>query len=152
MFKIRHPDKNPSCTHCHEKFNQIVKAYETLIDESKQGDNKSKGVFRSNTVHLTMNNYHKLVEESNDFWVILVYENTRGNQYTKHVIDVWDEVANKYKNLVKFGAIDVVRHDKLLHFLPYKFQFFPNIVTYLHGEDSELFSNFDTFSPKSNFS
>ena len=99
---------------------------------------------------LNINNYHKLVEESNDYWVILVFENTRGNNWIKHVIDVWDEVASKYKNIVKFGAIDILRHEKLLHFLPYKFQYFPNIFTYLHGEESELFSNYDTFSVKSN--
>lgn len=28
--------------------------------------------------------------------------------------------------------------------------YFPNIFTYLHGEESELFGNFDTFSVKSN--
>jgi hypothetical protein len=98
---------------------------------------------------LTPSNYHKLVEESNDFWVILVFENTRGNNFVKHVIDVWDEVATKYKSQVKFGAIDILRSESLLHFLPYKLKYFPNIFTYLHGEESELYSNWDLFGVKS---
>ncbi len=63
--------------------------------------------------------------------------------------DIFDEVHSKYRNLVKFGVIDVLHEENLLHFLPYKFQYFPNIFTYLHGEESELFGNFDTFSVKS---
>ena len=27
-----HPDKNPGCTNCQERFNDITKAYETLLN------------------------------------------------------------------------------------------------------------------------
>ncbi len=149
----RHPDKNPGCKSCHEKFSQIAKAYETLTDESTRGsyNNKSKSIFNSQPVFLTTKNYHKLVEESNDFWVICIYEDTRTNDFNKHVADIFDEVHSKYRNLVKFGVINVRLEENLLHFLPYKLQYFPNIFTYLHGEESELFGNFDNFSVKSNF-
>lgn len=100
---------------------------------------------------MTAKNYHKLVTESNSFWVILVYENTRGDRFNQFVAEVFDEVHVKLGNSVKFGVIDVLQNENLLHFLPYKFQYFPNIFTYLHGEDSELFSNFDTFKVNSKY-
>lgn len=27
-----HPDKNPNCNDCHEKFSEVTKAYDVLID------------------------------------------------------------------------------------------------------------------------
>jgi preprotein translocase subunit Sec63 len=151
LTKIWHPDKNPGCKPCHDKFLLISKAYEVLSDDVKKGelDSKGKSIFSSQPVQLTVKNYHHLVEESNDFWVILIYENTRGNNYNKFVAEVWDEVSSKNNNIVKFGVIDVLQNENILHFLPYKFQFYPNIITYLHGEGSELFQNIESFSVKS---
>lgn len=152
LTKIWHPDKNPGCKPCHEKFLQISKAHEILSDEVKKGEFDSKGgksIFSSQPVMLTMKNYHHLVEESNDFWVILIFENTRGNQYNQYVAEVWDEVASRYKSIIKFGVIEVLHNENLLHFLPFKFQYYPNIMTYLHGEGSELFQNIESFSVKS---
>jgi len=108
---------------------------------------EKKSIFRSNPVILTTKNYHKLVEESNDFWVILVYENAKNNQHFQYIAEVYDEVASKNSHIIKFGVIDVKEQEDLLHFLPYKFQYFPNIFSYLHNEDSELFENFETISP-----
>lgn len=36
MINIRHPDKNPGCIECKEKFGKIVNAYENLIDNLKR--------------------------------------------------------------------------------------------------------------------
>jgi preprotein translocase subunit Sec63 len=152
LAKIWHPDKNVGCKSCQEKFTQISRAYEVLSDEAKKGEYDNKGgksIFKSQPVILTAKNYHQLVEESNDFWVICVYENTRGNKHNQYIADAWDEVASKYKNIVKFGIIDVLQNENLLHFLPFKFQYYPNIMTYLHGEGSELFQNIESYSVKS---
>ncbi len=154
LTKIWHPDKNPGCKSCHEKFLQISKAHEILTDEAKKGEFDSKGgksIFSSQPVVLNVKNYHHFVEESTDFWVILVFENTRGNNYNKYIAEVWDEVSSRYKNIVKFGVIDVLQNENLVHFLPYKFQYYPNIITYLHGEGSELFNNIESYSVKSIF-
>jgi hypothetical protein len=148
MTKMWHPDKNPGCKSCHEKFMQISKAHEILTDEAKKGDFDSQGgksIFSSKPVILNEKNYHHYVEASNDFWVILIFENTRGNQHNKYMAEVWDEVSAKYGSIVKFGVIDVLHNENLLHFLPYKFQYYPNIITYLHGEGSELFQNIDSY-------
>lgn len=121
-------------------------AYEILSKDANIVGNKS--TFRSNPVILTTRNYNKLVEMSNDFWVVLVYENTKGNSYVDHIKGVWDETSMKNKNIVKFGVIDVLTQEDLLHFLPYKFQYFPNVFTYNNGQ-CELFSKLDQISPLS---
>lgn len=144
----RHPDKNPGCALCHEKFRQITKAHEILVSEVSKGDvSGKKSIFRSNPVYLTTKNYHKLVEESNDFWLILVYEQTKYVQHMEYVAEVWDEVSTKNAGIIKFGVIDVRDQENLLHYIPFKFQYFPNIYTYLHNEDCELYGNIDSISP-----
>jgi preprotein translocase subunit Sec63 len=151
LAKIWHPDKNLNCKNCHEKFSQISKAYEILSDGAKKDEYDTKGGksnFKSSHI-LTVKNYHHLVEESNDYWVILVYENTRGNRFNQYISEVWEEVSSKYKHSVRFGVIDVLQGENILHFLPFKFKFYPNIFTYLHGEDSELLQNIDSFTVKS---
>ena len=131
---------------CHEQFREITTAHEILSKDASLLGNKS--VFRSNPAILTTRNYHKFVEMSNDLWVVLVYENTKGSSYVDHVKAVWDEIGLKNKNIVKFGVIDVLSEEDLLHFLPYKFQYFPNVFTYNNGQ-CELFSKLDQISPAS---
>lgn len=146
LAKVWHPDKNPNCEACTDKFKQIAKSYEYLTDQSnRENDKMGKSIFASSPIYLTTKNYHRLVEQSNDFWVILVYEGQSGNNYNKYVAEVFDEVSTKFHNIVKFGVIDVLYNDNLLHFLPYKFQYFPNILTFLEGS-SDLLENFDLFS------
>lgn len=149
LAKIWHPDKNPNCESCVEKFKLISKAKEVVLsnlnNNSSNEQRTSKGTFSSSPFYLTTNNYHKLVEESNDFWVICIYEDQKGSSYNKYVADAFDEVHLKYKNIIKFGIIDVLKNYNLIHFLPYKFQFYPNIITIKHGE-SELFENLDMFN------
>lgn len=151
LAKIWHPDKNLDCKNCHEKFTQISKAYEVLSNEAQRDDYDSKGgktSFKS-SVLLTVKNYHHLVEESNDYWVILVYENTRGSRFNEYISEVWEEVSSKYKHTVRFGVIDVLKGENILHFLPFKFKYYPNVFTIHHGEDSELFQNIDAYTVKS---
>ena len=85
---------------------------------------------------------------SNDFWIILVYENAKSNSFFEHVKGIWEEVSLKNKGIIKFGVIDILLEENLLHFLPYKFQYFPNIYTYNHNE-CELFSKIDSITPTS---
>ncbi len=143
LAKIWHPDKNPGCQSCAEKFKLIAKAEEYL--RSQEGSSAS--LFKPPSIYLNPNNYHKLVEESHEFWVIIVYEGQINNSHNNAVADAWNDVADKYKNIIKFGVIDVLRHHSLLHYLPYKFMFYPNIFT-LHYGHSELLENLDYFSAK----
>lgn len=145
LAKIWHPDKNPGCESCNDKFKLIAKAAEVLTSLSGDGSKIGKSLFSSGPYYLTPSNYHDLVESSNDFWVICIYENQQGSKFNKYIADAYDEVHGKYKNIIKFGVIDVLKHPNLLHFVPFKFQYFPNIFTYLHGH-SELMENLDIFS------
>lgn len=144
LARAWHPDKNRDCIMCQERFREITLAYEMISKEVSQGRNG----FRSAPVILTTRNYHKLVEMSKHLWIILVYENTQGNSFVEHVKNVFDEVALKHKQVVKFGVIDVLSQEDLLHFLPFKFQYFPNIFSY-ESAHSELFSKIDNLSPSS---
>lgn len=144
LARIWHPDKNPGCTTCAEKFKLIAKA-EEVLRSSSDGNQSGRSIFKSNPYYLTVNNFHKLVEESNDFWVIVIYEGQQGSQMNQYVADAWDEASEKYRSIIKFGVIDVLKQPNLLHYIPYKFQYFPNIFTLQHG-DSELMENLDTFN------
>lgn len=33
LAKMWHPDKNPDCADCHAKFEKLVEAYETLMND-----------------------------------------------------------------------------------------------------------------------
>mmetsp|Transcript_23285 Transcript_23285/g.24228 ORF Transcript_23285/g.24228 Transcript_23285/m.24228 type:complete len:681 (-) Transcript_23285:87-2129(-) len=143
LAKLWHPDKNPGCSSCAEKFKLIAKAEEVLRAGLEGGSGAS--LFKSPSTYLTAHNYHKLVEESYDFWLIVIYEGQHGNNFNQYIADAWNEVSDRFKGIIKFGVIDVLKHPNLLHYIPYKFQYFPNIFTMQHGE-SELMENLDLFS------
>lgn len=77
----------------------------------------------------------------------MVYENSKANSYLEHVANTFDEVSLKNNHIIKFGVIDIRDQADMIHFLPFKFQYFPNIYTYLHNEDPELYSNLDQITP-----
>jgi len=81
----------------------------------------------------------------------MVYENIKSNSFNQKFADIFDEVHNKYKGFVKFGVVEVVANSNLLHYLPYKFQFFPNVISIQLDEGAEMFPNIDSFSVISNY-
>eukprot|EP00927_Polykrikos_kofoidii_P069781 TRINITY_DN6540_c0_g1_i1.p1 TRINITY_DN6540_c0_g1~~TRINITY_DN6540_c0_g1_i1.p1 ORF type:complete len:364 (-),score=93.27 TRINITY_DN6540_c0_g1_i1:8-1030(-) len=74
-----HPDKNPDCESCVERFARISKSYETLNnpDNRKSYDNqrtvKNNLVF-ANTMELTAENFEYTVLRSNEVWIIQIFE------------------------------------------------------------------------------
>ena len=73
-----HPDKNRQCHDCKDKFAKIVSAWEVLGNSEKRKEyDASNGVvtkIKSTSTTLTPQNYHHLVEESGDLWIIQVYD------------------------------------------------------------------------------
>jgi thioredoxin-like negative regulator of GroEL len=59
---------------------------------------------KSNAVSLNEQNYHRLVEESDDLWIIEVYDET--SEYCHRYSPIWEEIVNQFKGFVKFGRID----------------------------------------------
>lgn len=58
---------------------------------------------------------------------------------------MFDEVHVKFKGVVKFGVVEVTAHGNLLHYLPFKFSFFPNIFAYQTGEGAEMFPEIERY-------
>ena len=142
LVRVWHPDKHINCKSCKEKFNQITDAYENIIKTFEEGDKRS--IFENSPIVLNFNNYQRLVETSNHFWLIFVYNNRQIDYFTKRVVSVFNELNKQLKGTIKFGIIDVNREEQLLHFLPYKFPLLPTIYTY-DGRNgiSEIFQNID---------
>ena len=145
LSKIYHPDKNPNCTYCKEKFLKITKAHEILI-KNNENTYTTKNLFSSNPIILTYNNYHKLIDKSNDFWIILVYEKKINNDYLNDVISIFDEVSFRYKSIIKFGVIDILKEKKLRNFLPFSFNDPPSIYSHLNGIGNEIYNNIENIN------
>jgi len=78
------------------------------------------------------------VEESNDIWIIQVYED--GNPTCIHIADTWDMVAKSYSGSVKFGRVNAMSQQALLNKLPYHITIFPTIMAVVPGEYPDIFT------------
>ncbi len=71
-----------------------MKAWEVLGNEDKRkAYDQNRGFIselKSNSVTLTPDNYHYLVEESNHLWVIQVYYST--NDYARFFSQFWEQL------------------------------------------------------------
>ena len=128
LVRVWHPDKHLNCKSCKEKFNQITDAYEHIIKTFEEGDKRS--IFENSPIILNTNNYHRLVDSSQDFWLIFVYHGKQIDYMTQRIASVYNEINKQLKGTIKFGVIDVGREEQLLIFLPYKFPILPSIYTY----------------------
>ena len=128
LVRVWHPDKHLNCKSCKEKFNQITDAYEHIIKTFEEGDKRS--IFENSPIILNTNNYHRLVDSSQDFWLIFVYHGKQIDYMTQRIASVYNEINKQLKGTIKFGVIDLGREEQLLIFLPYKFPILPSIYTY----------------------
>ena len=128
LVRVWHPDKHINCKSCKEKFNQITEAYEYIIKTFEEGDKRS--IFENSPIILNINNYHRLVDSSKDFWLIFVYHSKRVDYMTQRIVSVYNDMNKQLKGTIKFGVIDVNKAEQLLVFLPYKFPILPTIYTY----------------------
>lgn len=145
LAKIWHPDKHPNCKNCKEKFEKITTAHEELVKMLSNGNDKSiNREFSKNVYYLNLKNYHKLVEKSNDFWVIFIYQS---NYNYQTYASVFTEVADKYASVIKFGVIDVLKEESLLVYLPFKFPILPKIYSHSTTGENEIFQNMEILTP-----
>lgn len=148
LAKVWHPDKHPDCKNCKEKFNKLAEAHDALTKDYDLRKN-NRSIFKANPFIITTKNYHRLVEQSNDLWILLAYEQTKNDQYIQSVAGIFDEIIQRYKSTIKFGVIEIIKEEKLISFLPFKLQHFPCIFSYLFGENSEMMDNIDNLTPNS---
>lgn len=142
-----HPDKNRECHDCKDKFAKIVAAWEILGNTDKRREyDDSNGVIariKSASTTLTPENYHHLVEESGELWIIQVYDET--SEYCHSYAPIWEEVAQMFKGFVRFGRIDVWHQHDMLPYIPYSFTVHPSIYS-MHKGVTDLYS-FDIRNP-----
>ena len=145
LVRVWHPDKHINCKSCKEKFNQITEAYENIIKTFEEGDKRS--IFENSPIILNYNNYQRLVESSQHFWLIFVYNSRQIDYFTQRVVAVYNEINKQLKGTIRFGTIDVSREEQLLLFLPYKFPILPTIYTY-DGRTgiNEIFQKIDSIN------
>lgn len=92
---------------------------------------------KSITISLTESNFERLVLESNDIWIIQVYEDA--NPWCEQIASLWDEIAQEYTHTLKFGRINIGTQRNLLRFLPFNIVFLPTIFSMVKGYESEIF-------------
>lgn len=150
LVRVWHPDKHINCKSCKEKFNQITEAYENIVKMFEEGDKRS--IFENSPIILNINNYQRLVDSSNHFWLIFVYNSRQVDYFTKKVVSVFNELNKQLKGTVQFGTIDVSREEQLLLFLPYKFPILPTLYSY-DGRNglNEIYQNIEQINEISLF-
>ena len=92
---------------------------------------------KSKTISLTEANFERLVLETNDVWIIQIYEDA--NPWCEQIAALWDEIADEYADTVKFGRINIGTQRNVLKFLPINIVFLPTILSMVKGYESEIF-------------
>ena len=104
-----HPDKNPDCKQCKEKFDKIMKAYEVLGNKEmrKNYDQNSGHItdIKSASLTLTPTLYNTIVYSSKELWVVQVYDST--NEFCHYFGELWEEIITKNANYARFARVDV---------------------------------------------
>lgn len=77
LVLVTHPDKNPGCTDCITRFQQVQRAYDVLSNKEKRAMYDSIettfDLLKSDAVELTAQNFESEVLHKDDVWVIQIY-------------------------------------------------------------------------------
>eukprot|EP00927_Polykrikos_kofoidii_P069784 TRINITY_DN6540_c0_g1_i4.p1 TRINITY_DN6540_c0_g1~~TRINITY_DN6540_c0_g1_i4.p1 ORF type:complete len:792 (-),score=151.04 TRINITY_DN6540_c0_g1_i4:106-2424(-) len=136
-----HPDKNPDCESCVERFARISKSYETLNNpEHRTAYDNQRTVKNTlnfaNTMELTAENFEHTVLRSNEVWIIQICEPKEESCRSFHPI--WEEATLQYGSQFRFGRIDVSKQKKALDFFPQtRVVLMPVIWRFMRGREPE---------------
>lgn len=143
LVRNYHPDKNPNCKECPEKFVLIQNAYEILSDDKQRKIyDETNGVINflnSSSNEITNKNYDDLITFSEDIWIVQVYENQ--NYGSELFAKFWEDIYPEYFFL-KFGRIDFKNQKSLIRKIPFGVREFPmvyNLNKFKHSEFAEIF-------------
>jgi hypothetical protein len=133
-----HPDKNPDCDDCKEKFENLAKAYEILGNEESRKfydtTSNAMNTIKSSTISLNMATYRQMVEYSNDIWMIMIYiDDSTCETFT----NFWDETAKQFP-FIKFGRVNAAFQVDLLPLLPFRAEEFPFVYSQVPGKIPEF--------------
>lgn len=137
-----HPDKNPDCESCKQRFELIGEAYETLSDpeRKKAYDNQRADAGKLNSAvstELTTENFEKVVLRSNDVWFVQVYDPADGGCQSFH--PMWEDIGLKMQDVAKFGRIDMTKQRKVLEHMPQRVMLTPIVFRFARGFEPEIF-------------
>lgn len=135
-----HPDKNPDCQECPEKFAKISKAYDVLsnVEQKKAYDTRrvsSESLSSHSSVDLTAEDFEAKVLRSNEVFFVEVYDPNDGGSSSFHPI--WEECSRKFGTVARFGRIDAKQQQKALSFLPQRIAITPIVFRFARGEATD---------------
>mmetsp|Transcript_7653 Transcript_7653/g.18326 ORF Transcript_7653/g.18326 Transcript_7653/m.18326 type:complete len:702 (-) Transcript_7653:62-2167(-) len=136
-----HPDKNPDCAECAEKFGKISKAYDTLSNPEARkaydsGRQAKKSLESQSSVELSLEDFELQVLRSNEVWFVQAYDPNDGS--CKSFATGWEDVAHTYGEHARFGRLDVTKPE-LKTLLPFKPVLLPVVFRYARGMSVEHF-------------
>lgn len=134
-----HPDKNPDCSECAEKFGKISKAYDTLSNvEARKaydsGRRAKKSLESQSSVELGLDDFESQVLRSNEVWFVQAYDPNDGS--CKSFATGWEDVAHTYGEHAHFGRLDVSKAE-LKSLLPFQPVLLPVVFRYARGMSVE---------------
>lgn len=136
-----HPDRQEG-EDTNDIFMGISKAYEVLSDKEKREIyDSSNGLsvvgayIKSKTTTLTTKNYRRLVTNSNDFWVIQVFDHD--HPACQNLGPQWDKLASTY-SFLKFGRVDFKSQRGIQSMIPFRVIEFPFVFIYRKGHESDF--------------
>lgn len=138
-----HPDKNPDCASCAEKFAEIGKAGDILTDPEKRKAYDSnrhtdtESFKSSSSVALNVENFAPVVLRSPHAWIIQVFDSR--DEGSKGFQSFWEEAINSHGELAKFGRIDVSVDKEAVNFLPTRVVIYPTVFAFVRGRFTEDF-------------
>ncbi|PFH38604.1 DnaJ domain-containing protein [Besnoitia besnoiti] len=147
-----HPDKNPGCTGCQERFTDVAVAYEHLMKSLKKKKDEGAGEERG-----TGEGEEGLSRTSKDIidftglpsdaafypatdrhvWTIMLHNDK--DEFSEHVLEMWEETALTLGKYFKYGLINVRKNKDLAKRLPVNIKIFPAIVVMSNGMHPEVY-------------
>ncbi|KAH0477359.1 MAG: uncharacterized protein KVP18_003595 [Porospora cf. gigantea A] len=140
-----HPDRNPNCDACAEKFTAIQEAFEVLSDPTKRSIYDSSHSVNLDTIKpvftqvLTAENYDALVKiPLTDFtrkapvWLVMVHSDLEfgSTQFFK----IFEALAAQLSGFARFGVVDALRDKKSVKKLPIHVRFHPTVLMLTRGQ------------------
>ena len=129
-----HPDKNPNCETCPEKFEKLKTSYDILSNPEKKIDYDSfKGSvdkIPSSTEYFENKDFYK-----NKPIIVQVFDDL--NENCQSFAAFWEDFATKYDFLI-FKRIHARKDSKLVKKLPFAVEDYPFVLTLFPGRVPEV--------------
>ena len=148
-----HPDKNPNCKECKEKFAAVALAYETLSHPEKKRiyDSSARAgvelIESDSSISLNADNFSIIglsqnslfswfrsfftatqspVKKSSPLWILQVFSDTDSD--CRRFSPVWETVASELSTELNFARLNIQTQSSLVNQLPVKVRALPFVL------------------------